>query len=226
MPNDTKCFWTKCANCEGKNLLVLFQKFFRHFLYYHTDNMNNPYKEKLLAFHQSHKRMPSYSEMMRLFGFKSKNAVYRLVGKLVDAGLVTKDHLGRLIPSKAFGEINVLGLVKAGFPTPAEEDTQNTMSLDEFLIEKKESTYMLEVDGDSMIDAHIKEGDMVLVERTNKAKDGQIIIAEVDGEFTMKYFRQSGNKIWLEPANKKYKPIYPEYDLKITAVVKAVIRKY
>ena len=85
---------------------------------------------------------------------------------------------------------------------------------------------MLEVDGDSMIDAHIKNGDMVLAERTNKAKDGDIVIAEVDGEFTMKYFKQKGDKVWLEPANKNFKPIYPKYDLKVTAIVKAVIRKY
>ena len=93
---------------------------------------------------------------------------------------------------------------------------------------------MLEVDGDSMIDAHIEKGDMVLVERAHTAKDGQIVIAEVDGEFTMKYFRRStkltagkvSEKIWLEPANKNYKPIYPEHSLNINAVLKAVIRKY
>jgi repressor LexA len=67
---------------------------------------------------------------------------------------------------------------------------------------------------------------MVLVERTNKAEDGQIVIAEVDGEFTLKYFRKSGNKVWLEPANKNYKPIYPEHSLNVNAVLKAVIRKY
>ena len=85
---------------------------------------------------------------------------------------------------------------------------------------------MLTVDGDSMIDAHIADGDMVLVEKTNTAKDGQIVIADVDGEFTMKYFRKKDNKIWLEPANKDFKPIYPTMYLNVTAVVKAVIRKY
>jgi SOS-response transcriptional repressor LexA len=94
------------------------------------------------------------------------------------------------------------------------------------LIKDKESTYLLEVDGDSMIDAHIEKGDMVIAFKTDKAKEGEIVIAEVDGEFTMKYFRKSGSKIWLEPANKNYEPIYPEYDLKICAVVKGVIRKY
>ena len=67
---------------------------------------------------------------------------------------------------------------------------------------------------------------MVLVERTNKAKDGQIVVAEVDGEWTLKYFREKGNKVWLEPANKNFKNIYPIEDLKIGGIVKAVIRKY
>jgi len=174
--------------------------------------------------------MPTYSEMLRLFGFKSKNAVFKVVEKLIDAGLVAKDHLGRLIPTDSFAEniasVPLLGLVTAGFPATVEEEMTDTVSLDELLIEKKAFTYMLEVDGDSMIDAHIAKGDMVLVEKCNNANDGDIIIAEVDGEFTMKYFRKEGSKVWLEPANKNYKPIYPEHSLNINAVLKAVIRKY
>lgn len=188
--------------------------------------MDNNYKNKLSDFYHSKKRMPSYSEMMKLFGFKSKNAVFRLTQKMVEAGIVAKDSLGRLIPEKLLGEIPMLGTVKAGFPSPAEEDLSNTMSLDDYLIKKKEATYMLEVDGDSMIDAHIAKGDMVIAERREKARDGEIVIAEVDGEFTMKYFRVSGGKVWLEPANKKYSNIYPEGELKICAVVTGVIRKY
>jgi len=170
--------------------------------------------------------MPSYSEMMKLFGFKSKNAIFKIVDKLVEAGIVAKDHLGRLVPSSSFGEIPMLGLVKAGFPSSVEEELTDTLDLDDFLVGKKELTYMLEVDGDSMIDAHIEEGDHVLVERTNTAKDMEIVIAEVDGDFTMKYLRKEGNKVWLEPANKNLKPIYPEQSLNVIAVVKAVIRKY
>jgi len=170
--------------------------------------------------------MPTYSEMAKLFGFKSKNAVFKVVEKLIEAGTVAKDHLGRLIPSKSFGEVPMLGFVTAGFPATVEEELTDTVNLDDLLIKNKPLTYMLEVDGDSMIDAHIEKGDMVLVEKTNQAKDGDIIIAEVDGEFTMKYFRKLGNKIWLEPANKKYKPIYPEHSLNVVAVLKAVIRKY
>lgn len=188
--------------------------------------MRNEYQAKIESFYLQNKRMPTYSEMMDLFGFKSKNAIYKIVNKMVEAGVVAKDHLGRLIPAQSFGEIQMAGFVTAGLPATVEEELSDTVNLDDLLVGKKELTYMLEVDGDSMIDAHIEKGDMVLVERATTAKDGQIVIAEVDGEFTMKYFRKKGNKVWLEPANKNYKPIYPEHSLNINAVLKAVIRKY
>jgi repressor LexA len=187
--------------------------------------MDNKYQKQIVDFYKSNKRLPSYAEIMKLLGFKSKNAVYKLVNKLVDAGILSKDKNGKLAPSKIFGEISLLGSVTAGLLAVVEEELNDTINLDDFLTEGKGSTYMLEVDGDSMIEAHIADGDWVLVERTNVAKDKEIVIAEIDGEFTMKYFRQSGNKTWLEPANKKYKPIYPTEDLKIVAKVKAVIRK-
>lgn len=170
--------------------------------------------------------MPSYAEIMKLLGFKSKNAVYKLVSKLVGEGVLDKDSSGRLVPNKLFGEVPVLGLVEAGFPTAAEEELVDTMSIDEYLIERKEATYMLEVKGDSMIDAGIQEGDLVIAERGREPKPGDIVIAEVDGGWTMKYYRKTAGKVWLEPANKAYKPIYPEQDLKVAAVVKGVIRKY
>jgi len=192
--------------------------------------MKSLHQTKLESFYSQNKRMPTYTEMMKLFGFKSKNAVFRVVEKLIDAGLVAKDHLGRLLPSESFTEnifnIPLLGFVTAGFPATVEEELADTVNLDDMLIKNKPLTYMLEVDGDSMIETHIEKGDMVLVEKCNNAKDGDIVIAEVDGEFTMKYFRKDGNKVWLEPANKNYKPIYPVHSLNINAVVKAVIRKY
>lgn len=188
--------------------------------------MHNEYKNKLQSFYAREKRMPTYTEMMRLFGFKSKNAVARLVDKFIDAGLVAKDHLGRLIPDTSFDSIPLLGSVKAGFPSDVAEESRDTVNLDDYLVTKKDNTYMLEVDGNSMIEAHIADGDMVLVEKTNKANDGDIVIADVDGEFTMKYFRKDGSKVWLEPANKDFKNIYPTTYLTITAIVKAVIRKY
>ena len=188
--------------------------------------MYNNYREKLIRFYNWDKRMPTYKEMMNLFGFKSKNAVARLVDKFIEEGIVVKDHLGRLVADISLSSIPMLGSVKAGFPCDVAEELTDTLNIEDFLIDKKDNSYILTVDGDSMIDAHITDGDMVIVEKTNTAKDGQIVIANVDGEFTMKYFKKDGEKVWLLPANKDFKPIYPKMYLNIVAVVKAVIRKY
>lgn len=190
------------------------------------NSMNESYKNKILSFYKQSKRMPSYTEIMTMLGFKSKNSVFKLVDKLMDQGILDKDSSGRLIPNNLMGEIPILGLVEAGFPTSVDEDISNTMNLSDYLIPNKDSTYLLEVKGDSMIDAGIQEGDLVIAERKGEPKHGDIVIAEVDGGWTMKYFRKQGSKVFLEPANKKYKPIYPAFDLKVAAIVKGVVRKY
>jgi len=186
------------------------------------------YKHKIVNFYKSNRRVPGYNEIMSLVGFKSKNAVYKLLNKLVDEGIFMKDGKGRLVPSHLSGEIPMLGLVEAGIPTAAEEQMLDSTSIEDFLMgDTKNSTYMLEVKGESMIEAHIAEGDMVLVERSLTAKPGDIVIAEVDGGWTMKFLRvDKKGKAFLEPANRKFKPIYPEYEMHIAAVVKAVIRKF
>jgi repressor LexA len=170
--------------------------------------------------------MPTYSELMKIYGYKSKAAVFFLIQKFIKDGVLSKDKQGKLIPKRLYGNISLLGYVEAGFPSPAEEELIDTMSLDEYLIGNKEATFMLKVKGDSMIDAGIREGDMVLVERGKQAKPGQIVIAEVDGEYTMKYLRMKDGKHYLEAANEKYKPIYPKNELQVEAIVSAVIRKY
>lgn len=184
------------------------------------------HKDKILQFYNRNKRMPSYAEIMELVGFKSKNAASKLVHRLIDAGFLEKDTKGRLSLSLAAGEVPLLGLVEAGIPTTADSDTLDTLSIEEYLIPKKEKTFILEVKGDSMIEAHIDEGDLVIAERAETARDGDIVVAEVDGGWTLKYFKTKGDKIWLEPANARLKPIYPEYELRVAAVVKGVIRKY
>lgn len=183
-------------------------------------------KSQIANFYKKNKRMPSYSEIMALLGYRSKNAVYKLVNNLIKQGFVSKDETGRLIPKKIYGQTKVLGTVEAGFPSAAEEELVDTITLDEYLIENKEASFMLKVKGDSMIDAGIMAGDMVIVERTDSPKAGDIVIAEVDNEWTIKYYRKEGKEVYLQPANKKYRSIYPKEELKIAAVVKAVVRKY
>ena len=189
--------------------------------------MFDSYKNKIISFYHTHKRMPGYQEIMDLVGFKSKNAVYKLINKLVEMDIVTKDAKGKLIPTDRLDEIPLLGLVEAGIPSATEEELTDTLSIDDYLIKHKDSTYLLEVKGDSMIEEGIKEGDLVIVERNKgEPRDMDIVIAEVDGGWTMKYYRKRGTLVYLQPANKNYKPIYPTEELKIAAIVKGVIRKY
>ena len=184
------------------------------------------YLPPLVHFYRSRRRMPSLRELATLYGFRSPNAAAKVVAKLVAAGLVEKEQTGQLLPTRYFAPLRVLGTVEAGFPSPADEVLGDTMDLDEFLIRNKEATYMLKVTGDSMIEAGLLPGDLVLVERRADAKDGDIVIAQIDQGWTMKTFRKQGRRIWLEPANKKYTPIYPTQELKIAAIVIAAIRKY
>jgi SOS-response transcriptional repressor LexA len=100
---------------------------------------------KIRAFNRSHKRMPSYSELMAVVGFRSKNAAYKLVQRMVAEEWLDKDATGKLLPGRGFYDLPILGTVTAGFPSPAEEELADTMSLDEYLITNKEATYILKL---------------------------------------------------------------------------------
>jgi len=171
-------------------------------------------------------RMPSFSEIGEIVGLRSKNAVSKLINKLEQRRVLERDAKGRLIPWSITSSVKVLGTVEAGFPSPAEEELADTMSLDELLIQNREATFLLKVSGDSMSGAGILPGDMVIVDKGQVPKSGDIVIAEVDGEWTMKYLRKRGDSVTLIPANPGYKPIKPKKELKIAGVVTAVVRKY
>ncbi|HUO55934.1 MAG TPA: transcriptional repressor LexA [Candidatus Paceibacterota bacterium] len=186
--------------------------------------------EKIAAFYKKRRRMPTIRELMALMGYQSTGATAYYAEKLIEAGYLAKDKAtGTLVPGHNFGEENkvkILGLVEAGFPSVAEEELLDVMDFDEYLVPNKEASYILKVKGDSMIEAGIQPGDMVVVERRASYKPGQIVIAMIDGEYTMKYLRKKSNDYFLEPGNAKYKPIYPRESFRVEAVVTAVVRKY
>ncbi|MFN3480586.1 MAG: transcriptional repressor LexA [Thermodesulfovibrionales bacterium] len=180
----------------------------------------------LMFFYKENGRMPSYSEMGVITGLRSKNAVFKLINKLVGYRIIKRDEKGRLIPLSLNETVKVLGTIEAGFPSPAEEELIDTLSLDRFLINNPDSTFMLKVSGDSMSGAGIMPGDLILVDRSLSPKNGDIVVAQVDGEWTMKFLRKRGDSVTLIPANDKYRPIRPKKELNIAGVVTAVIRKY
>ncbi|HPC20096.1 MAG: repressor LexA [Kiritimatiellae bacterium] len=186
--------------------------------------------EKILLlrrFWRRERRPPTYAEMLDLFGYKSKNAVFGLLARLEEAGYVAKDANGRLaLLPRLTGTVRILGSIAAGFPTAEEEQETDAITLDEFLVKNPDRTFMLTVRGDSMIDAGIMAGDIVLVEKGPRPNQHDIVVARVDDEWTLKYYVQDKAGVRLEPANPKYKFIRPRRSLEIGGIVRAVIRKY
>jgi SOS regulatory protein LexA len=180
----------------------------------------------LSAFFRENRRMPSYAEMIALLGVRSKSVVHFWIGKLIAAGLLVRDEKGHLSLTRRPFAIPILGSIRAGFPSPEEENLCDILSMDEYLITRPEASFLLQVSGDSMSGAGIVEGDLVIVEKGHEPKSGDIVIAEVDGEWTMKYLRREGKALVLEAANPKYPLIRPQRELKLGGVVTAVIRKY
>lgn len=183
-------------------------------------------KQKLVDYYKRHKQLPTYDELAGIFDLNSKGSLHKYLHRFVEDGFIAKSDTGRLIPTTKLYGLRVLGTVQAGFPTDAEEEDIDTLSLDEYLIKDPKDSYMLQVNGDSMIDAGIMSGDMVIVNRQKKPGIGDIVVAHVDNEWTMKYFMKKGKKIFLRAANKNYPDIHPNDELQIAGTVTSVIRKY
>lgn len=119
--------------------------------------------------------------------------------------------------------IRKLGVIAAGKPR-LEEEQAETILVDELLVANPQTTYFLQVSGDSMSDAGIVDGDLVIVDAARTAQNNDIVVAEVDGEWTVKQLSKQGDTVTLLPANAKYKPIQPKQELRLAGVVTAVVR--
>ena len=181
---------------------------------------------RIRKYYAENKIMPTYDEICLLFGFKSKNAAFKLINKLVDQGFVEKMDKGRLKPGINFLGLPIFNSVSAGPATAEEEIMLERVDLNDYLIQNPDDTVMINVRGDSMIDAGIHEGDKVIVDRKSNYQTGNIVVAIVDGNFTVKYLDRSPNgKIILQPANQNYQPIVPRDEMCIFGKVVGVIRK-
>jgi repressor LexA len=170
--------------------------------------------------------MPTYDELCILFDFKSKNASFKFINKLVELGFVEKMDKGRLKPGPHLLGLPMFNSVQAGVPTTEEETLMDHVDLNDYLIKSPEKTVLINVRGDSMIDAGIQEGDKVIVESEARVSVGNIVVAIVDGDYTVKYFDKSKDgKIILQPGNPNYEPIIPQNELKIFGKVIGVVRK-
>lgn len=179
----------------------------------------------LKKFYKKFHRLPSYSEMLKLFHLSSKNSIYYFIQKLINENILKKEK-NKISPTSNFFALPFFESIKAGLPILAEEN-KNYLSIDEYLIEDPTSFFLLKVSGDSMINAGIFDGDIVVVDKNKKPDLGDIVVALIDNEWTLKIYKKDRkiNLYFLEAANPKYPPLYPKKSLEIYGVVKGVIRK-
>ncbi len=184
------------------------------------------YLAKLQDYYADNNVLPPYSTIMSLLGLRSKSPVAALIARLKLQGFLESTPEKRLKPGKRFFERPIFDSVQAGAARQADESRYDTVTIDEYLVESPSNTVLINVKGDSMIDAGIMPGDTVVVEKRGPAVPGDIVVAIVDNEFTLKTLGNEKGKFVLIPANPAYPVIRPKNDLEIFGVVVGQFRKY
>ena len=184
------------------------------------------YLASLQDYYARHRALPSYASIGQLLGLRSKSSVAALVARLKLAGFIDSTPDRRLAPTGRFFERPLAAEpVQAGMPNPVDDAPTDALTIDDYLIERPSQTVLVRVKGDSMIDAGILEGDLVVVEKTASAKRGDVVVAIVDGQFTLKRLDLERGKFVLKPENPAYPVIRPEEALEIFGVMVGLVRK-
>ncbi len=192
-----------------------------------TQKPEGQYLEKLQDYYAEHKVIPSYSVLAGLWGVSAKSWVSECVKRFEEGGYLDWTPDRQLKPGKRFFERRVADApVQAGLPNPAIADGYDFVSsIDEMVVRVPSKTELIRVKGDSMVEAGIHEGDFLVVEKQPNANVGEIVVAIVDNEFTVKYLGRERNEFVLKPANQAYPVIRPRGRLEIYGVVAGLVRK-
>lgn len=177
---------------------------------------------------------PSLSEIAQGLKLKSKNGVAKLLRILEDKGYIRRSHKARGIEvlnpegePMGLGLISVplLGRITAGLPMLAEEQIEDWLNLPVSMIRGRKDVFLLKVQGRSMKDAGILNGDLVIVKQQKLAEINDIVVALLEDEATVKRLVKTDNKFYLKAENKDYPNIYPEHEWSIQGKVIGVIRR-
>ena len=200
-------------------------------------------QEKLLQFINNFQLKtnftPSFDEMKDGLGLKSKSGIHRILSALEERGYIKKlNNRARAIEVLKFPNnktnlnnnsitIPILGKIAAGHPIEAISDDTNYIDIPQSFLGKGEY-FLLEVEGDSMINAGIFDGDQVIIEKRNDAKNGEIVVALIDNnEATLKRIYKRGQQLALQPENPAFKTvIYGPDRVQIQGILKQLFRKY
>lgn len=191
-------------------------------------NRDPEHLEALRDYFAQNRRIPSYQRIADLLGFASRAAAVKLMERLGIEGFVarTPDD-DAWMPTRQFFERPLAQAnVRAGTPTAAVDVATEPFLADAYLVRKPSETVIIPVRGDSMNEAGIFDGDLAVVERRESAKLGAFVVANVDGEFTLKELVRVDGKYALKPHNSRYPLIRPEGKLQIFGVMVGLLRRY
>ena len=180
------------------------------------ENLKSHYKLKALS---------SYEKMKEVFGFKSKNSIKQYIEALRAQDLIISNEDKLYINPNQFGAPLVLTSVKAGFAAIMDDKIEKRISMDEVLEINSPSTFVFKVSGDSMCEIGILDGDYVIIKKTPNANVGDIVLAIIDNEFTLKTYKKDNIGYYLQPQNKDYPIIRPKFSLSIFGVAIGITRR-
>jgi repressor LexA len=187
--------------------------------------------EVIRAFTADHGYPPSVREIGERVGLSSSSTIHAHLKALERRGLISRDptkpralRSGSIPPPADAVVLPILGRVAAGVPITAQEDVEGEFVLSTAFVPRASNAFMLRVQGDSMVEAAILDGDLILVRPQRTAENGEIVVAMLDGEATVKRFYREPNRIRLQPENQRMTPIYAS-DVEIVGRVEAVVRR-
>lgn len=195
--------------------------------------------EFLAQFQKTHGYSPTLSEISEATGHKSNSTVHSIIRALVEKEYVQKvdgnTRVLKILDEKAAAgllgqapsiELPLMGFIAAGRPLEPHTDPNATFQISASMISGKKTAYVLQVKGESMIEEGILDGDYVVIEKTEIANNGDIVVALVDDNLaTLKKFYKEGERVVLKPANSAMEPIYPN-SLRIQGIAVGIVRRF
>jgi repressor LexA len=183
------------------------------------------------AFTAEHGYPPSVREIGELVGLSSSSTIHAHLKALERRGMISRDptkpralRTGSLPKAADTLVVPILGRVAAGVPIAAQEDVEGEFVLPAAFVSRASDAFMLRVQGDSMVEAAILDGDLILVRPQPSAENGEIVVAMLEGEATVKRFYRETGRVRLQPENRAMAPIYAS-DVEIVGRVEAVVRR-
>lgn len=181
---------------------------------------------KLRDYYARHGVLPSFSGIANILGFKATSAVACMMERLKPEGYFSTTPEGRLQPGPRFFEYTVVNTVQAGAPQPLNDVTPYSTRIDERLVKVPSMTVLAKVKGESMLEAGLMPGDTVIVEREREPNLGDVVVAIIDGETTIKYWAKDSGGFYLRAGNREFKDRWPRESLTVYGVVVGSFRAY